>query len=148
MDAILFKNMISTKTSDMNQENISKTIIEMEKAALEELNHGNPSGYLKIYAEDICYFDPFQEKRFDGLKKVQVFYDSLQGTMNVEHYEIIEPMVQISGETAVLSYNLISHIGDVAFREKCTEVYRQEPDMQWKIIHSHWSLVQPANSNK
>ncbi|MDD3077837.1 MAG: DUF4440 domain-containing protein [Paludibacter sp.] len=137
--------MTPPKTTDMNQENISKTIIVMEKAALEELNKGNPSGYLKIYSEDITYFDPFQEKRFDGLKTVQTFYNSLQGTVYVEHYEMINPIVQVSGNIAILSYNLVSHIGSEVFREKCTEVYRQNSDQQWQIIHSHWSLVQPAN---
>lgn len=142
------QNIIPPKITDMSQDNISKTIIAMEKAALEELNKGNPSGYLAIYAEDITYFDPFKEKRFDGLKKVQTYYNGLQGTINVEHYEMIDPVVQISNEIAVLSYNLISYIGSNVFREKCTEIYRQESDGQWKIIHSHWSLVQPANGKE
>lgn len=142
------QNIIPLITTDMNQENMSKAIIAMEKTALEELNKGNPSGYLKIYAEDITYFDPFQEKRFDGLKTVQAFYDSLQGTINVEHYEMINPVVQISGEIAILSYNLISHIGSNVFREKCTEVYKQQSDKQWRIIHSHWSLVHTANGKE
>ncbi len=86
----------------MNQENISKAIIAMEKTALEELNKGNPSGYLKIYAEDITYFDPFREKRFDGKKKVHSFYNSLQGTINVDHYEMIDPVVQVSDKIAIL----------------------------------------------
>lgn len=137
-----------SKNKNMNQDNISKTIIAMEKTALEELNRGNPSGYLKIYAEDITYFDPFKEKRFDGLKKVQIFYNSLRGSVYVEHYEMIDPVVQVSDEIAILSYNLVSHIGNKVFREKCTEVYRQESDKQWKIIHSHWSLVQPANGKE
>lgn len=138
------QNIIPPKTTVMNQENISKTIIAMEKTALEQLNKGNPSGYLKIYAEDITYFDPFQEKRFDGFEKVQTFYNSLQGTIIVEHYEMVDLVVQVSGKIAILSYNLISHIGNNEFREKCTEIYRQESEEQWKIIHSHWSLVQPA----
>ena len=142
------KNIAPTKTTDMNQENISRTIIAMEKTALEELNKGNPAGYLKIYAEDITYFDPFQEKRFDGLKKVQIFYNSFQGTINIEYYEMVDPVVQVSGKIAILSYNLISHIGSNVFREKCTEVYMQESDGLWKIIHSHWSLVQPANGKE
>lgn len=132
----------------MNQKNISKTIIAMEKAALEELNKGNPSNYLAIYAENITYFDPFQEKRFDGLKKVQTYYNSLQGTMNIEHYEMIDPLVQVSDKIAVLSYNLISYMGSNVFREKCTEIYKQESDNQWKIIHSHWSLVRQADGKE
>ena len=142
-DSITTSNII-----DMNQESIATTIIELEKAALEKLNKGNPSGYLDIYADDITYFDPFQEKRFDGFKSVQTFYRSMEGTILIDQYEMIDPVVQIGGEIAVLSYNLVSHIGNVIFREKCTEVYKQQPDKQWKIIHSHWSIVTPKNNNE
>jgi hypothetical protein len=42
------------------QENttVQKTIIGLEKAALERWNHGDPSGYLELYAPDVVYFDP------------------------------------------------------------------------------------------
>ena len=137
--------MTTHKTTNMNQDIISKTIIAMEKTALEELNRGNPYGYLEIYAGDITYFDPFKEKRFDGLKTLQKFYDNFHGTVCVEHYEMIDPIVQVSGEISILSYNLVSHFVNEVFREKCTEVYRLGPDKQWKIIHSHWSIVQAVN---
>lgn len=142
------KNITSSKIIEMNQESIETTIIELEKVALEKLNKGNPSGYLEIYADDITYFDPFQEKRFDGFKSVQTFYKSLEGTINIEQYEMIDPVVQIAGEIAVLSYNLESYIGNDIFREKCTEVYKQQPDKQWKIIHSHWSIVASMNKKE
>ncbi len=132
----------------MNQENLGAIIIAMEKAALEKWNQGNPSGYLDIYAEDITYFDPFQEKRFDGFEKMKVFYESLQGMSQVENYEMIDPVVQIAGEAAVLSYNLLSYSGSETFHWNCTEVYRQQPDKQWKIIHNHWSLVKPLDIKK
>lgn len=142
------KNITSPKTIEMNQESIATTIIELEKVALEKLNKGNPSGYLDIYADDITYFDPFQEKRFDGFESIETFYKSLEGTIYVEQYEMINPVVQVVGEIAVLSYNLVSHIGKDIFREKCTEVYKQQPDKQWKIIHSHWSIVTSMNKKE
>jgi len=129
----------------MNQENLAANIIAMERAALEEWNRGNPSGYLDIYADDITYFDPFQEKRFDGFEKMQAFYESLRGQGSVEKYEMIDPVVQIASEMAVLSYNLVSCSGSDIYRWNCTEVYRQQPDSQWKIIHNHWSFVRPMD---
>ena len=131
----------------MNQEDLTTVIITMERNALEKLNKGNSSGYLEIYTDDITYFDPFQEKRFDGFENVKKFYESMQGTINIEHYEMIKPCVQIVGETAILSYKLVSHIGDDIFREKCTEIYCLQPDKQWKIIHSHWSLIASKSEN-
>jgi ketosteroid isomerase-like protein len=116
--------------ANMNNDELVTSIIKMERNALEKLNNGDPSGYLEIYADDITYFDPFKEKRFDGIEKVKTFYESMQGAFNIERYEMIEPVVQIIGETAILSYNLVSYIGNVVFREKCTEIYCRQPDKQ------------------
>ena len=123
----------------MNKENLATTIIAIEKAALEEWNKGNPTGYLSIYAEDFTYFDPAQ--RINGFEKIKELYESIRGRIQVEKYEMIDPVVQISGETAVLSYVLESYPGGKLSCWNCTEVYQKQPDKQWKIIHNHWSLA-------
>ena len=128
----------NVKESNMNNANLTTTIIEMEKAALEEWLKGNPTGYLNLYTADFTYFDPIQ--RINGFEKIKEFYESLRGSVQVEKYEMIEPVVQINGETAVLSYNLVTYSGGEVIGENCTEVYQQQQDKQWKIIHSHWSL--------
>jgi ketosteroid isomerase-like protein len=142
------KNITQSEAQDLDQEDLATAIITMEKTALDKLNKGNPSGFLEIYADDITYFDPFREKRFDGFEKVKTFYESMQGAFRIDSCGMIEPVVQIAGETAVLSYNLASYIGSDVFREKCTEVYRQQPDKQWKIIHSHWSVITPVTEKE
>jgi ketosteroid isomerase-like protein len=109
----------------------------MEKAALDEWYKGNPTGYLNIYAEDITYLDPVQ--RIIGFEKINEFYESARGSIQVEKYEMLAPVVQISCETAVLSFVLELYPDGKISRWNCTEVYQQQPDMQWKIIHSHWS---------
>lgn len=48
---------------------IATTIISLDKVALEEWNKGNPDNYLKLYAEDITYFDPFSKKDWMDMKK-------------------------------------------------------------------------------
>ena len=126
------------KVSNMNKEELENTIIAIEKAALEEWLKGNPDGYLSIYAEDFTYFDPIQ--RINGFQKIKEFYESMRGSVQVEKYEMIDPIVQISGETVVLTYSLVTHSGGEVLGENCTEVYQQQPNQQWKIIHSHWSL--------
>ncbi len=129
----------------MNQENLTAKIIAMEKAALEEWNKGNPTGYLNIFAPDINYFDPFQEKRIDGLEKMQVFYEGLRGQISADRYEMIDPAVQMTDKMAVLSYNLESYSGNSVYKWNCTDVYQQGCDNQWKIVHNHWSLVRPMD---
>ncbi len=127
----------------MNKENIAAAIIAAEKSALEEWNKGNPSGYLDIYAPSITYFDPFQEKRIDGIEKMRELYESLRGQIRVDSYEMIDPHVEVSPGMAVLTYNLNSHSGGVLYQWNCTEVFQQMEDGQWKIVHNHWSLVKP-----
>ncbi len=133
------------KPSVPDKEGITETIIAMEKAALEAWNKGNPSGYLQIYAPDITYFDPFQEKRIDGFDKMNAFYEDLRGQISVDAYEMIDPVVQVGDDMAVLTYNLIAHSGDTVYKWNCTEVYQRATDQQWEIIHNHWSFIRPMD---
>jgi ketosteroid isomerase-like protein len=122
----------------MNNENLATAIIAMEKAALEEWNKGNPTGYLSIYAKDFTYFDPVL--RITGFEKISEFYENGRGSVQVAKYEMIDPIVQIAGETVVLSYILETYPGGKLSRWNCTEIYQLQADKQWKIIHNHWSL--------
>lgn len=125
--------------------NISDTIIKIETAALEEWNKGNPSGYLDILASDITYFDPFTKKRLDGFDKMKDLYEGLRGKICADGYEMIDPVVQaIGAAVAVLTYNLNSSAKGVTYKWNCTVVYRLEKEDQWRIIHNHWSFVEPT----
>jgi ketosteroid isomerase-like protein len=122
---------------------VQETIIRLEKAALERWNHGDPSGYLELYASDVVYFDPYIEKRVDGLETLTKIYEAIRGQVKVDRYEIIDPLVQASDQMAVLTFNLNSHVGDQVQKWNCTEVFRLGPSGSWKIIQSHWSLTKP-----
>jgi len=50
----------------------------------------------------------------------------------------------IAKETAELSYILETYPGGNLSRWNCTEVYQQQSNKQWKIIHNHWSLIGAA----
>lgn len=124
---------------------ISKTIIALERAALEQWNEGDPSGYIELYADDITYFDPFFEQRMDGIKRMKEYYEKIRGKIKVLSYKMINPVVQLLGNNAaVLTYNLISKGGDGnTYKWNCTEVYRLEGE-NWKIAHNHWAFTTPA----
>ena len=122
---------------------IDEMIITLERAALERWNNGDPSGFLELSAADVVYFDPLLEKRIDGLENLTKLYESIRGQVKVERYEMIDPLVQSSGEMAVLTYNLRSYVGDQVHKWNCTEVFRCEPEGHWKIIQTHWSITQP-----
>jgi ketosteroid isomerase-like protein len=128
----------------MDNRTISETIIALETAALDAWHNGNPSPYLELYSNDFTYFDPVQERRLDGVDKITELYASMRGTLKMDKFEIINPVVQQTGKMAVLTYNLHSYSGETLWKENCTEVYRLEENRGWKIIHSHWSLTKPS----
>lgn len=67
-------------------------------------------------------------------------YESLRGKISAERFEFLNPLVQVVGEAAVLTYNFVSYGGnDIAFRWNCTEVFRYTAD-RWLLIQTHWSF--------
>ena len=137
---IAIMTSISTYSQDNNS--ISKLIIGMEKSALERWNSGDPSGFLEISAKDVVYFDPMTEQRLDGLDKLTELYEKVRGEIHVDKYDMINPKVQSVDDMAVLTFNLISYIGEIGHKWNCTEVYRIDND-KWKIIQTHWSFTKP-----
>lgn len=130
--------------SQTKNKEISETIIALEKRALEKWNQGDPSGYLDLSAEDVTYFDPAIEQRIDGLDNLRKYYKPMEGQINVSKYEMISPKVTAMNDMAVLTFSLHSYKADKVFKWNCTEVYRLEPNGQWKIVHTHWSfLIKP-----
>ena len=65
----------------------------MERAALDRWGSGDPGGFLEISASDISYFDPFQEKRLDGLDRLTALLESIRGRIKIERSEIVNPRV-------------------------------------------------------
>ena len=131
---------------EMNQKDLATTIITMEKEMMDKWSTGNSSGCLYIIADDITYFDPYQAKRLDGFENLKKLYDGINGTFRIDRYEMIDPVVQTDGEMAVLSYNLITHSDGDSTQWNVTQVYRQQPDKQWKVIHGHFSNVRPMDN--
>jgi hypothetical protein len=128
----------------MNQnmkENIESQIIDLEKAALERWGRGDPSGFLEICADEVVYFDPYLERRIDGLAALKEYYEDLRGKVFFDRFELLNAKVQENRGLAVLTFNYISYTGQKADRWNCTEVYMLF-DARWKIIQTHWSYTQ------
>lgn len=123
-------------------------IIVLERNALDRWGKGDPHGYLEIMSPEVTYFDPFREKRVDGLQALKGLLAPLSGNFQVEGYELLNPQVQLDGEIAVLTFNLVNTVNQANSEEKstirwnCTEIYKRIKG-SWKIIHSHWSYTKP-----
>jgi uncharacterized protein (TIGR02246 family) len=123
-------------------------VIAVERAALDRWAKGDPEGFLTTYADEVTYFDPFQERRVDGRSALRALYAPLAGKFSIDRYEIMNPKVEQSGDIAVLSYNLQNFAKQPDGSEKVmnrwnsTAVFRRVGG-KWRTIHSHWSFTKP-----
>jgi ketosteroid isomerase-like protein len=126
-------------TSDSDSDRAA--ILALEQAALDRWCAGDPSGFLEISAADVVYFDPFRAQRIDGLEALTTYYESLRGTISAARWEIVDPLVQVEGDVAVLTFRFMSWGGSGdAMHWHCTEVYRRDAG-EWRIIQTHWSAA-------
>jgi uncharacterized protein (TIGR02246 family) len=131
---------------------VAEQIISLERSALDRWIRGDPDGYLSLYADDAVYFNPFREKRVDGLAELNALMAAMRGMtlpFTEPRYEMIDPVVEVDGNVSILTFNLVNYgkpsgSADEAIlaRWNATEVYRKV-DGEWRIIHSHWSFTQP-----
>jgi ketosteroid isomerase-like protein len=91
-------------------------------------------------------------ERTDGLDTLKAQAAAIRGTtlpFTEPRYDMINPVVNLAGDIAVLTFNLVSHGAQLdggpktTVRWNATEVY-QRFNGSWKIIHSHWSYVTPV----
>ena len=125
-------------------------LLALERTALDRWVRLDPDGYLKLYAQDVTYFDANTERRAAGLDTLQKMFapiGEMKAPFSDPRYEFIDPKVQHHGDVAVLTFNLLSYgkLADGVERElarwNTTEVYKRG-GTTWNIIHSHWSYVQ------
>ena len=112
------------------QMSVADSIVALERAALDRWGRGDPQGYIETYAPEITYFDPFTDKRIDGIESIKAMLKPITGKVKIDRYVILNPRVQQSGDVAVLSFNLVSHTRNPdgsprAVRWNSTEVYRR-----------------------
>jgi uncharacterized protein (TIGR02246 family) len=133
---------------------IHKTILALERSALDCWNKGDIEGQLRYYAEDVTFFDPLTVTRLDGWQAVAEYFRTCwAGKVRIARSEILNPQVISDGDLAVLSYNLVNylHAADGSETEgtrwNSTQVYRRT-DGQWRVAHVHWSFTRhPAFAN-
>jgi hypothetical protein len=118
-------------------------IIAMERAALDRWGKGDPSGFLEISDPGVVYFDPFVERRLDGLEALTSWYEGIRGQVRFDRHELLNPKVQVLGEAAVLTFNFVSWTDSKPDPWNCTEVYRLT-EAGWRIVQTHWSRTASA----
>ena len=123
--------------------------VALTRAALDRWGGGDIQGPLELYAPDITYFDPLQEKRIDGIEAMRKIYAPLAGKLKIGRYEMIDPKVQRYGGVAILTFNLVDDViwapespGNVRVSWNCTQVYARI-NKKWRVVSEHWSFIKP-----
>jgi ketosteroid isomerase-like protein len=124
----------------------AQAILAIERGAFERWAKGDLNGFLEASDPEVDYFDPFIENRLEGLGALRALYDPGQGKNHVDRWEMINPRVLVSGDMGVLTFNFASYSKGRTERWNTTEVYRRK-NGQWKIVHTHWSLMKPQLVN-
>ncbi|MFC1484493.1 YybH family protein [Candidatus Neomarinimicrobiota bacterium] len=138
---------IPVELSRMEAEGVLGEVMALESAAMERWRKGDPWGFTDISAPDVTYFDSGTPQRLDGLEALKAEYAPREGKIRFDVMEFIDPRIQVHGDMAVLTYRFFSTQlnpdGSIAKRTpwNCTEVYVRSKG-RWKIIHTHWSLIQ------
>jgi ketosteroid isomerase-like protein len=128
--------------------NPREEIIAIERAALDRWGKGDPQGYLDVMAEGVSYFDPMQDKRIDGLDAMKKMLATIAGKVKVSRFDMIDPRVQHHGDSALLTFNLVSYVTQPDGKEQAvarwnsSELYGRMSG-EWRIVHSHWSFIKP-----
>jgi ketosteroid isomerase-like protein len=138
----------------------SETIVEQEAVALEELvaqeraaldvyfGESDPSDYVAMYADDITYFDQYVTDKIEG-QAARDHLMSFAGAIPPLGYEIVNPSVDMRGDTAIFTFNVaLFNPGDGTQidRFNTTEIHERVGD-GWEMVHAHWALegaVAPA----
>ncbi len=99
---------------------------------------GDPDPTLAAMAPEVTYFHAVTDQRLDGLPAVRELFERYRGMPLFQGYEIASPKVQQSGETAILTYQLIRQAAGATTRWNATQVYQKKKD-GWRVIHTHFS---------
>ncbi|MEU5087643.1 nuclear transport factor 2 family protein [Streptomyces sp. NPDC021356] len=138
----------------VNKEEISKTVIELEKSFNERWSVGDNRGYLDAFAEEVSYFDPILKNILVGRDKVIAWIDSIYSNPNIVRNEYVNPQVHVSdsGDLAVLAYNLNTFVLDENGKEEQLRAWNATHgyeliDGRWRIVHSNWAFAQTVTEN-
>jgi ketosteroid isomerase-like protein len=130
---------------------LMQEIVALERAALDRWIALDPHGYLRLYAPDVTYFDPFTDVRVDGLKAMQKRLAPMKSAKSPfidRRYDMIGVKVQGYGDVALLTYNLTNYgkpanqAERLLSRWNCTELYGRR-NGTWVLLHTHWSFTKP-----
>jgi hypothetical protein len=122
---------------------VERELVAMERQAMDGWRIGNPDPVIANLDEGITYIHAMTNGRLDGLPAVKALFERFRGVPLFDSYEIAGPKAQVNGDTAVLTYVLVSRNSAGTTRWNGTQVYQRKKE-GWRVIHSHWSQIKES----
>lgn len=134
--AILAITMCGVMTFAQPTTSVASQVIALERQAMDGWLKGNPEPMLSRLDPEVTYFHEVTGSRLEGIAAVRQMCEPYRGRPLFDSYDIDAPKVRVSGDTAILSYQLVTHNGAAAARWNMTQVY-ERTDNGWRVIHIH-----------
>ena len=135
--------LCASPVSAWSEDKVLDELLAKERAAMDGWRNGDPDNLLSTLDPGITYFHAVTSKRLEGIAAVKALCEQYRGRPLFDGYEITEPMVQITGEVAVLTYQFSTRNGSATSYWNTTQVYKRTKE-GWRVLHTHWSKVEPA----
>jgi ketosteroid isomerase-like protein len=137
---------------------LTQTLLDTLHRNLQSIWDGDVDAYRATTSEDVTFFEWYiSPQRIDGLdfhlRELAVHRTVIgEGSQRVEH-EVLQPQVQIYGDTAIVTYTLlIRAIGPGSVQHKShneTRVFHNfgtDANPDWKLVHCHKSPIVTSTS--
>ena len=141
---VLFGGLVSgVGNSEVSEETALKEIMALELGTYETYyGKSDPTTYLELFADKATIFDAWTLDRFDD-GAINDYLMAFKGQIPILDYEILNPRVDLYGETAVFVFNVNCtnpKDGSVVIAWKGTAVFRRTRD-SWERVHAHFSTA-------
>jgi ketosteroid isomerase-like protein len=118
-------------------------IVEIERSAWEALKNGQPERLADYFTDDASMFNSDQAYRVRGKAELLRGVQSWLQTTSVRSYQILDPQVQVMGDSALLTYyytlSLASSGRDLTQGGKASVVFVKQGGT-WRALHEHVSI--------
>ena len=135
-----------------------EVVLDVLDRNLRSIWDGDVDAYQATTSEDVSFYEWYiSPQRIDGLdfhlRELRVHRDVVApDAARIEH-EILQPRVQVYGETAIVTYTLLVRVeGEKGIEHRShneTRVFHDfgtESAPEWKLVHCHKSPLATAGS--
>ena len=143
---------------DNTKPHLEPLLLDLLDRNLQSIWDGDKESYKATTADDVSFYEWYiSPQRIDGidfhLRELAVHGAVLGGAGRRVEHEILQPRVQLYGDTAILTYTLLIRAMDASSVTHAshneTRVFHNFGDddiPDWKLVHCHKSPVATAGS--